>query len=116
MNKGLRTTTLLVCLLAIVLVMSSGCVGSFKRTSNLLKWNNSLEKKWTREGVFVGFIILPVYPMVMLSDAVIFNSMEFWTGSSPSTVEVETPRAKGPELARIEGQDEGFDSRLETPR
>ena len=36
-----------------------------------------------KEVVFLAFIILPVYELVVLGDAIIFNLIEFITGSNP---------------------------------
>ena len=42
------------------------------------------------EVAFLGCVILPVYGLAMLGDAIIFNSVEFWTGDNPmETVQME---------------------------
>lgn len=75
----------LAALLAVALTVSPGCVGPFKLTSNLHDWNTSMESKWPQELVFLPLAFL-VYPWTLIGDAVIFNSVEFWTGSNPIDV------------------------------
>ncbi len=66
-----------------VLVAMSGCYGNFNLTHKLWKWNGEVGKKWVNEGVFLGLNIIPVYFFATLGDAIVFNSIEFWTGKNP---------------------------------
>ena len=63
-------------------IMTS-CIGSFTLSSRVLEWNQGLGSKWVNEVVFLAMNIVPVYPITMLADGVILNSVEFWTGSNP---------------------------------
>ena len=76
MKKTLRNSVLL---LAAACMMSS-CIGSFQLTNKVKDWNDSLADKWTNEVVFLAFHIVPVYQICTFADAVVFNSVEFWTG------------------------------------
>lgn len=72
-------------LIAVLLSMSlvfSSCIGSFNLTNKVKDWNESLGNKFINELVFIGMHIIPVYPLTMMADAVVLNSIEFWTGSS----------------------------------
>ena len=69
--------------LLIASVLLTGCTGPFQLTKNLHKWQTSPEEKWMDEVVFLGCIILPVYGLATLGDALIFNSIEFWGGENP---------------------------------
>ena len=61
-----------------------GCYGPFNLTRRLYRWNGQVgTTKWEREFVFVLLAWLPVYGLTVLGDAVVFNSMEFWTGNNP---------------------------------
>jgi hypothetical protein len=63
---------------------TSACFGSFALTSKLYNWNASHDDKWVRQGAFlVTGVLLPVYGIAALADAVLFNSIEFWTGENP---------------------------------
>lgn len=68
--------------LASTLLLSS-CLGSFRLTNKCYTWNKSIGDKWVNELVFVGLSIIPVYEICLLADAVVFNSIEFWTGNNP---------------------------------
>lgn len=69
-------------LLAGSLTMSS-CIGSFRLTNKVLAWNQTLDNKFVNELVFLALNIVPVYPVSLLIDGVVINSIEFWTGENP---------------------------------
>ena len=65
-------------------LMSSSCVGNFMLFNKLAQWNlKSIQDKWLAEIIFVGLTIIPVYPICYAADALVFNSIEFWTGDNP---------------------------------
>lgn len=68
--------------LASTLLLSS-CLGSFRLTNKCYTWNKSIGDKWINELVFIGLNIIPVYDICVLADAIVFNSIEFWTGNNP---------------------------------
>ena len=68
-------------LLSAAIVLSS-CIGSFKLTNNIKDWNETVSTKWVNEVVFLALHIVPVYPIAMMVDGVVLNSMEFWTGEN----------------------------------
>ena len=70
-------------LVAIALLLN-GCYGPFNLTRRLYNWNTQAgTTKWEREFVFLLLVALPVYELSAFGDAIIFNSMEFWTGKNP---------------------------------
>ena len=78
-------------LVALALV-TSGCYGPFNLTRRLYQWNEQAgNTKWEREFMFILLAWAPVYGLAMLGDAVVFNSMEFWTGKNP----VDPPSRRG---------------------
>ncbi len=89
--------------LAIPLVLlgittQSGCFGSFALTNKIYQFNDGVSDSMVvKEVVFLLLIILPVYELSVLGDAVIFNLIEFLTGSNPladgRTIELEDGRA-----------------------
>lgn len=88
-------------LVTALVVMMSGCFGSFKATRNIYQFNKTVHpNEWVREGVFLGMVIIPVYGIATLLDAVIFNSVEFWTGHNPI--------AKAGDQQHIEGEDGSY--------
>lgn len=64
-------------------ILLTGCTGPFQLTKNLHKWQTSPENQWGDEAIFLGCVILPIYGLAALGDAVIFNSIEFWGGENP---------------------------------
>ena len=76
------------CILAISLALTMGviqtsCIGSFSLTQKVLSWNNGLGNKWINELVFLVFWIVPVYELSIFVDGIVLNTIEFWTGSNP---------------------------------
>lgn len=82
--------------LACTLFMYS-CIGSFGLTKKCYNWNQSMGDKWINELVFIGLSILPVYELCVFADAVVLNTIEFWTGSNPvasNTTVIDTENGK----------------------
>jgi hypothetical protein len=72
--------------LALILTVGfAGCYGPFNLTRKLHKWNGTMGSKWANEAAFLGLAILPVYFFATLADAVVLNSIEFWSGKNPVT-------------------------------
>jgi hypothetical protein len=61
----------------------SGCFGSFNAIRNLWEWNDDFDNKWVKWLVFLGLSIIPVYGLFAFADALVLNSVEFWTGKNP---------------------------------
>lgn len=80
MGRRQQITALVVALA----VGCAGCFGSFNLTRKLYNWNDSVSKdKWIKEAVFLVLIWAPIYGLAGLGDAVIFNTIEFWSGENP---------------------------------
>ena len=97
---------------------ATGCFGSFAATNKLWKFNDGIsDSKWLKWLLFLGLVIVPVYSLFILGDALIFNTIEFFTGSnvlSSSTRDlgngnmVAFERDKDdPELVRVEHRRDG---------
>jgi hypothetical protein len=89
-------------------VLSTGCYGSFALTQKIHSINGSIcgtEKgpssasAWGNEVVYL--IAIPVYGIGVFIDALVLNSIEFWTGNNPMT------------KALVSKLDDGRDLRLE---
>jgi len=57
----------------------TSCIGPFHMTGRLLEWNKNLHCKFVNELVFVALWILPVYEVSILLDAVVLNTIDFWS-------------------------------------
>ncbi len=65
-------------------MLVSGCYGPFHLTRRVWKFNGEVsDNKWVVELVYLVCTAIPVYGIATLADAVIFNSVEFWTGENP---------------------------------
>ncbi len=67
--------------------MMTGCIGGkngFALAGNIYDWNCSASsERWVNEVIFLGMSIFYVYGISLLADAIIFNSIDFWTGENP---------------------------------
>lgn len=93
--KGITLVTLLLFVLA-----ASGCYGGFHLTKALYKFNGEIKVDGSPEAnrvaqsvIMVLLVIVPVYQLAALADAVILNSIEFWTGKNPMTAD-DTPAVR----------------------
>jgi hypothetical protein len=70
-------------LIGATLASTTGCYGRFALASSLHKWNGTVSNKWVNSLVFFGLVIVQAYSICLLGDGLIFNTIEFWTGSNP---------------------------------
>lgn len=78
-----RRTVLPLTLLIALALPQSGCIGSFRLTNAVYDFNRGLGSLVVQEIVFLAFLILPVYNIAILVDAIILNVIEAFTGSNP---------------------------------
>jgi hypothetical protein len=77
--------TLVASILALSLLGPS-CVGGYRLFRGVASWNTrATDSKWWNEVIHLGLWIIPVYEITLLGDMLIFNSIEFWSGSNPLT-------------------------------
>lgn len=91
-------------LLAVGLCVS-GCYGPFHLTRKVHHWNGQVsENKWVVEAVFLVCAWLPIYGVATAADALIINSVEFWTGKN-MLEESKAPSLKGRDVmvSRVRG-------------
>lgn len=91
-----RTLKVATVLLAATLTMSS-CVGSFSLFNKLASWNkNATGNNILNEIIFI--VISPAYAICTMVDALVLNSIEFWTGDNPVASRIGTTKM-------VEGED-----------
>lgn len=73
----------------------SSCVGSFGLFNRLSSWNQNVSSKFVNELVFLALNIVPVYEIAGLADALVINSIEFWSGSNPMANAGDVKKVKG---------------------
>ena len=63
-------------------LLCSSCIGSFGLFNRVLAWNKEVtDNKFINEVLFV--VISPAYAVCSFIDLIVFNSVEFWSGSNP---------------------------------
>lgn len=96
-----------------VVVATTACFGPFILTKKLYDWNASHTDPWVQQGVFVVTgVLLPVYGIAFLADAVVFNAIEFWTGVNPLRSSVEADGRRIGE-ATVEGEAVSVDLKVD---
>lgn len=70
----------------------SGCFGQFALTRAIWEFNKNVSpNKFIQWAVFLVMAIVPVYGIGTLVDALVINSIEFWTGSNPVSASADSP-------------------------
>jgi len=90
-----RNLTLLCSVILGGSIFLSSCVGSFSLHNKLSSWNQTLDNKFVNELVYLALNIVPVYPIAYVADALVINSIEFWTGSNPVANAGDVKKVKG---------------------
>ncbi len=76
MKKTLLAATLTLCCLG-----ATSCLGPDRLYGSIKNWNAGLsEKDWVNEIAFLAMVIIPVYPIALTADVLLFNTIEYWTG------------------------------------
>ena len=79
-----------VLVLAVMMATAAGCYGSFELVKKVHRFNGRLGDKFVNELGFLVMNIVPVYGVAAFIDAVVLNTVEFWTGRNPSTFSNDT--------------------------
>ncbi|MBO7231525.1 MAG: DUF3332 domain-containing protein [Bacteroidaceae bacterium] len=98
MKKTFKFTALLLA----ATIMFSSCIGSFQLTNKMKQINENIGDKWVNELVFAACCILPVYEICLFVDAIVFNSIEFWTGKKALANKGEKKIVKNNEGKNVE--------------
>lgn len=101
---------ILVAAMAALLSMSalSGCYGKFALTSKVYDVNGQVKDKFLRSGLTWILVIIPVYKVSFLVDFIVFNTIEFWSGSNPVAAgEKDFQYVNGDESFRIHARKSG---------
>lgn len=77
-------------LLVVAALASSnvGCYGSYGAFKTVHKWNGQATgNKYVNSAIHFGMWWIPVYELVLLGDFLIFNNIEFFTGTKVFNVD-----------------------------
>jgi len=106
-NRFIQTTAMLT-LLAFLPLVTTGCFGRFELTRKVYKFNKEVSDKWVQELVFLVFAFVPVYAIATFVDAIVVNSIEFWTGKNPALAgTTQEFRGDNGEVARATYREDG---------
>lgn len=66
-----------------ICLTATSCIGPNNAYNQVSTWNSKLtDSKFVNELAFLGLNIVPVYPLCLFGDYLLFNSVEFWTGKN----------------------------------
>ncbi len=69
---------------ASIMITQTGCFGSFTLVKKVYEFNDGAsDNKFVKTLLFYVLNIVPVYGIAGFLDLIIFNLLEFWTGSNP---------------------------------
>ncbi len=72
----------LACILSLGFLFS-GCLGPNNLHDSIRNWNAELsEQGWVNEAVFIPMAFF-VYPIAMLGDWLVLNTIDYWSGENP---------------------------------
>jgi len=75
---------LMICTALSSTILFTSCLGSFSAFNSLRDWNDGLtSNKFLDNLIFWALNIVPVYGLFFFGDVIIFNVIEFWSGSNP---------------------------------
>ena len=81
MKKSAAKTGLALMLLGCIIF--SSCIGSFSLSKKMVTWNREVSVKPVNELIFLALAFVQVYTVTILADALVINSIEFWSGKKP---------------------------------
>ena len=65
-------------------ILSTSCLGPNNAHNSLRNWNAEVsDQDWVNELIFLGMNVVPVYPIAMLADVFVLNTIDYWTGENP---------------------------------
>ncbi len=82
----MKRTIKLVSVLMLFVMMTvgvAGCFGNFAAIRKVYTFNENFGDKWMSQVMFYVLSWIPVYGIASFADVVLFNTIEFWTGSNP---------------------------------
>ena len=65
-------------------MFGTSCIGPNNLFNSAINWTGkATDTKFVNELIFLGLYIIPVIPICLWIDLLIFNSIEFWGGDNP---------------------------------
>ena len=73
--------------IAALTLVATGCTGSFQLMQSVHRWHRNFKERWTDEICYLVACILPIYTAAYTVDTIFLNSVEFWMGQNPITLQ-----------------------------
>ncbi|MBO5612141.1 MAG: DUF3332 domain-containing protein [Prevotella sp.] len=90
-------------------ILFSSCVGSFSLFNTYARWQTHMTDNKYVNGI-VGIILLPIVGSVtLLADAVVLNTIEFWSGTNPLHAGTKTIKGQDGRLYAVKTMKNGYE-------
>lgn len=81
-GKNMKSTITKIAIVSTLAAAMTGCIGSNAVTTVVMKFNlEAVDNRYARGGL--NILLAPVYALTVATDAIVFNSIEFWAGQNP---------------------------------
>ena len=109
-TRQMKKTTLTVASLVLAgSMLCSSCIGSFSLFNKYEKWQCNMTKSKIVNGI-VGFILQPIVGSICLFvDAIVLNTIEFWSGNNPVAFNPQTVKGSDGRLYTIRANKTGYE-------
>ncbi len=90
-------------------MLTTSCIGSFSLFNRYEKWQCNMTNSKIVNGI-VGFILQPIAGTICLFvDAVVLNTIEFWSGQNPMSASTQTVRGNDGKLYTVKASKKGYE-------
>lgn len=72
---------------AALTLLATGCTGTFQLMQSIHRWHRNFKNRWTDEICYLMACIIPIYGSAYVVDTIFLNSVEFWIGANPITMQ-----------------------------
>ncbi len=64
-------------------MLCSGSLGPSNAYNSLNNWSaRATSMQWLNEVIYLGMWVIPVFPLALTGDVLLFNTIEFWGGEN----------------------------------
>ena len=103
-----RRSIAVAALAAFMPMATAGCFGRFEAVRKVYDFNKEIHTdKWVVWVAFLVMSIVPIYGLAVFVDTIVFNSVEFWTGTNPMVSGTDVLHGPNGELANVTYREDG---------
>lgn len=70
-----------------LMLAATGCTGTFQLMQAVHRWHRNFQNPWTDELCYLTATIFQIYSSAYAVDTIFLNSVEFWVGDNPITMQ-----------------------------